>query len=233
MDYLFRGGKRPHGNHPNQARLLIIRQAALDRDKRCRVCGNDNKDELQGHHINYRSYGAESVEDLTILCKGCHQAVHQRMDIVTNDFFDDKPSDYELGKKYDSNLKVVPDNYYQLKISKANCGVSGKNNKYIGFLLEIMSEVDDECLHLKESEHTGAKFYSNFWISNNYNPDSGWKKLRELCVVCDINYDDITTSEDLIMFFNHRFIAKVEFKTSTKNKPFAVLSNFKTAYHGR
>ncbi len=48
---------------------------------RCRMCGKtQDETNLETHHINYRTFGAESVEtDLITLCPTCHAAVHRMM----------------------------------------------------------------------------------------------------------------------------------------------------------
>lgn len=50
------------------------RQKCLDRDgHECRICGS--KHELQAHHKHYKHLGAEEENDLTTLCKQCHNSV--------------------------------------------------------------------------------------------------------------------------------------------------------------
>lgn len=224
MDYLFRGGKRPHGNHPNQARLLIIRQAALDRDKRCRVCGNDNKDELQGHHINYRSYGAESVDDLTILCKGCHMYLHERIDFLGDDFFDKKPSEKEL---LSSNIYgLIPEDVYWFKIIKAQIKVSKSNTRYMYFDFEVMSNFQNN-----DQEFKGKRVVTRFWIENHVSGTktsnlSGWQKLRELCMACHADYEEIKTPNDLIKLLNLQFIGKVAVRTGSDGKQYTDIIQF-------
>jgi 5-methylcytosine-specific restriction endonuclease McrA len=41
----------------------------------CDQCGDKNN--LQVHHIHYKNLGREKLEDLQILCKGCHFALHE------------------------------------------------------------------------------------------------------------------------------------------------------------
>ena len=41
----------------------------------CVVCGV--RKGLHVHHMNYKNIGAEKVEDLTCLCRGCHAKYHK------------------------------------------------------------------------------------------------------------------------------------------------------------
>ena len=50
----------------------------LERDgHRCRLC--NSKEPLHVHHRTYARRGAEDLEDLTTLCKICHEHFHQRV----------------------------------------------------------------------------------------------------------------------------------------------------------
>jgi len=54
-----------------------IRKKALIRgNKKCRMCGS--KENLQVHHNTYKNIGNERDEDLTVLCKECHEFFHDR-----------------------------------------------------------------------------------------------------------------------------------------------------------
>lgn len=44
--------------------------------KRCAVCGERSR--LDVHHIRYDNLGCESIDDLMILCRGCHDVIHKR-----------------------------------------------------------------------------------------------------------------------------------------------------------
>lgn len=48
--------------------------------KVCEMCGSDK--ELQVHHLTYESIGNEKDEDLILLCKNCHYAVHKGVYVV-------------------------------------------------------------------------------------------------------------------------------------------------------
>jgi hypothetical protein len=52
-----------------------IRGQALQRaEGRCQVCNAANG--LQAHHRTYRRLGGERIEDVTILCRRCHELFH-------------------------------------------------------------------------------------------------------------------------------------------------------------
>ena len=55
------------------------REQALERDgHRCRLC--NTYDNLQVHHRTYQRRGNEDLDDLTTLCKSCHEHFHQKVD---------------------------------------------------------------------------------------------------------------------------------------------------------
>lgn len=55
------------------------RRAKLDDvGYRCRVC-KQSKD-LHVHHLTYDHVGHEWLEELIVLCQGCHQSVHEQRD---------------------------------------------------------------------------------------------------------------------------------------------------------
>jgi 5-methylcytosine-specific restriction endonuclease McrA len=66
-------GPRPTGAHPDLGHWRRVRAAALVRDQGCRLCGT--RDELEVHHRSYTRWGRERLEDLTTLCRGCHDLV--------------------------------------------------------------------------------------------------------------------------------------------------------------
>ncbi len=57
-------------------RVLCVK--ILERDGwRCQHCGR--RDQLQIHHLIHRSQsGADSEENLIVLCASCHRTLHQR-----------------------------------------------------------------------------------------------------------------------------------------------------------
>ena len=51
---------------------------------RCRVCNAAG--ELHAHHRTYERLGGELLDDITVLCKTCHDLFSQRIGKVHNDF---------------------------------------------------------------------------------------------------------------------------------------------------
>ena len=43
--------------------------------RRCEKCGRDS--DLQVHHLTYVRLGRERMGDLQVLCRGCHEGVHE------------------------------------------------------------------------------------------------------------------------------------------------------------
>ena len=43
--------------------------------KVCQECGSEN--DLCVHHINYENFGNESIDDITLLCRKCHDNLHK------------------------------------------------------------------------------------------------------------------------------------------------------------
>jgi len=60
------------GVEPRKPIPRRVREEVLKRDGACVVCGR--KEHLHVHHVNPR--GESSPENLVVLCKFCHQAVH-------------------------------------------------------------------------------------------------------------------------------------------------------------
>lgn len=44
--------------------------------KKCEMCG-ETKD-LQVHHLNYLNVGNEGQDDLIVLCRDCHNKLHEK-----------------------------------------------------------------------------------------------------------------------------------------------------------
>ena len=54
------------------------RELALERaGHRCQVCNLATR--LDVHHRTYENLGVEDVGDLTVLCRECHEAFHDRL----------------------------------------------------------------------------------------------------------------------------------------------------------
>lgn len=72
--YIGEGGAvRPARRHPKPTHWRHISGRALARDRRCRCCGVTH--DLEVHHLTYARFGAEWLEDLTVLCSDCHDAI--------------------------------------------------------------------------------------------------------------------------------------------------------------
>ena len=64
-----------------------LRGEVLLRDEfQCQVCGS--KRNLEVHHVSYIALGNESLEDLTTLCRGCHQSIHDLLGYDRTTTFD-------------------------------------------------------------------------------------------------------------------------------------------------
>jgi 5-methylcytosine-specific restriction endonuclease McrA len=57
-----------------------LRQQTLERDRhRCRICDHDCIQNLEIHHRRYpATFGDETIDDLTTLCRYCHETVSNR-----------------------------------------------------------------------------------------------------------------------------------------------------------
>ena len=76
--------RQHHINHGDHYRVWLgtvqwqrRREQTLDHDDyRCQNCGSDEA--LVVHHTTYARVGDEWPEDLTTLCRSCHEWEHQR-----------------------------------------------------------------------------------------------------------------------------------------------------------
>lgn len=61
-----------------------VRQAVLDRDGGCVLCGTSGENRLQLHHVVLRSQGGRhDADNLVVLCADCHRDVHEgRQDVA-------------------------------------------------------------------------------------------------------------------------------------------------------
>ena len=67
----------PYSEYLQTEHWKNIRERALLRaNHKCRMCGS--KEKLQVHHNTYNNIGNERNEDLTVLCKECHEFLHDR-----------------------------------------------------------------------------------------------------------------------------------------------------------
>lgn len=62
--------------HPNPQHWHNIRKAALERDGyRCVTC--NSTEGLNCHHRTYERWGREWLEDVSTLCRECHEVFHE------------------------------------------------------------------------------------------------------------------------------------------------------------
>lgn len=61
---------RPHWAY---IRRMAIRHAKF----KCQQC--QTKENLEVHHLHYGSLGHETLEDLVVLCRSCHEEEHERL----------------------------------------------------------------------------------------------------------------------------------------------------------
>src|SRR5687768_4842718 len=66
-------GPRPFEQHPHPRHWEDVRQAALRRDAGCRACGSMER--LEVHHRTYERWGHEILDDVTTLCRDCHDLI--------------------------------------------------------------------------------------------------------------------------------------------------------------
>jgi len=68
--------RMPHAEYVKTPEWLARRNRALiQAGNRCQVCGKANL-QLEVHHNSYERYGEDLLEDLVVLCRGCHQHYH-------------------------------------------------------------------------------------------------------------------------------------------------------------
>ena len=62
------------------------REAVLRRDNSCcQSCGATER--LEVHHITYKRLGNEDLGDLIVVCRNCHQKIHDRYGYNYQSFF--------------------------------------------------------------------------------------------------------------------------------------------------
>lgn len=71
----------PYPDYLETDEWFNVRMSALDASGwRCQVCNTD--EELEVHHRTYDRRGEEVLEDVTVLCRGCHQRAHDTVELV-------------------------------------------------------------------------------------------------------------------------------------------------------
>lgn len=68
--------KMPYYKYLQTEHWRVLREhKLLTVDNRCQLCYNEWN--LQVHHRTYERLGNEKLEDLTVLCKECHELFHK------------------------------------------------------------------------------------------------------------------------------------------------------------
>jgi 5-methylcytosine-specific restriction endonuclease McrA len=73
----------PYADYLETPEWWLVRECALDAAGfRCEVCNTDA--DLNVHHRTYRRRGEELLEDVTVLCRGCHQRFHDASELASD-----------------------------------------------------------------------------------------------------------------------------------------------------
>jgi len=56
---------------------ILRRRALLYADHKCEICGNTAN--LEAHHVTYKRLGKEDIADVRIVCRHCHQHIHDTL----------------------------------------------------------------------------------------------------------------------------------------------------------
>ena len=56
-----------------------LKPLLLKKYKGCQACTNDDYTELVVHHVTYKRYGKEKLQDLRLLCYRCHNEFHRHI----------------------------------------------------------------------------------------------------------------------------------------------------------
>jgi len=65
-------------------------------NNKCEQCNKPNPTDL--HHIHYHNLGADQINDVRMLCRECHQAIHDELGY-------DRKTQYKLHKFYSRNTQ--------------------------------------------------------------------------------------------------------------------------------
>lgn len=78
-DYVQKLRRMPYKSYLRTPHWQRVKRAAYGKLGRvCHACGYANK-EIHVHHLSYKNRGREDMEDLMLLCKDCHEMVHEKM----------------------------------------------------------------------------------------------------------------------------------------------------------
>lgn len=69
--------RKAYERYIKSAEWQAVRRMALDHFKRkCFLC--ESVFDLEVHHLNYKNFGFESIEDVVVLCANCHAREHAK-----------------------------------------------------------------------------------------------------------------------------------------------------------
>ena len=115
---------RPSHEHPNLKFWKEIRLVVIERDgNQCRGC--EATEDLEVHHRTYKNWGKEKIEDLTTLCRICHEAItsvirHDRYSKIPLPIFKNERKKVKRSGN-DSDAKTLPSiEYSKPKINRRN-----------------------------------------------------------------------------------------------------------------
>lgn len=72
------GGFATYGEYLESPHWIALRSHLCRRGRRCYGCQAPSR--LQLHHVRYGCLGAERAKDVIVLCKACHQNLHDLLD---------------------------------------------------------------------------------------------------------------------------------------------------------
>lgn len=81
-EYFIANNKKSYLASPEWKKIV---QQIHTRDRVCQVC--NCTDQLEVHHITYERFMHEELSDLVLLCRDCHQAVHNKYGYDYHDKF--------------------------------------------------------------------------------------------------------------------------------------------------
>ncbi len=131
------------------------REEILLRDMECRACGNQWYPHV--HHLNYKNFGNENLNELIRLCKYCHIEEHEYIDsfnLTVNEFYE-KIDDinkyfYEGKDRLYNNRFIISKNLEEI-------------DKYLSYkpnIKDLMKMV--KILRIKLNNISDIEFYNNY-----------------------------------------------------------------------
>lgn len=72
----------PYSEYLETEEWKMTRHYAIERaGRRCQTCNRARR--LQAHHRTYDRLGEEWLDDLTVMCDGCHETFHQHQELAS------------------------------------------------------------------------------------------------------------------------------------------------------